>query len=218
MEKTSKQYFTTGEVASFCGVTLRTVINWIKQGRLPAHQLPGTRKDNRISRHDLVIFMQDNGLPLAQELTDEMTKAELPQTKQLATASEKSTVTTADETNSTPIALVVDDDISMAKAIGRVLRSHGMQVHLAHNGFEAGRQFERLQPALMTLDLNMPKMDGFAVLDALREREVCKILVISALGDTYMQQALAKNADDVMAKPFDNEALLARVERLLASS
>ncbi|VUD64253.1 Response regulator MprA [Thalassocella blandensis] len=202
VDKPVKPYFTTGEVANYCGVTLRTVINWIKQGRLPAHQLPGTRKDNRISRQDLCSFMQLNGLPLPPDL--DQSEAEPP-------------LQAVQDTKTKIQALVVDDDVSMAKAIGRVLRSAGMQVLFAHDGFEAGRMYEKHQPALITLDLNMPKMDGFAVLDALRDRQGSKILVLSALGDTYMQQALDKKADAVMSKPFDNEVLLQKLQHLLTN-
>lgn len=55
--------YTTGEVASFCGVNFRTVIRWIERGLLNSHRLPG-RGDHRIREADLVDFLQQNELPL----------------------------------------------------------------------------------------------------------------------------------------------------------
>lgn len=199
--KALKRFYTTGEVANFCGVTLRTVINWIKKGRIVAHQLPGTRGDNRIAYEDLIHFMMANAIPVPDEL-----KA----------LNGDITIDTSDENKKKVnlVALVVDDDVFMAKAIARVLRSGSFTVHVANNGFEAGRMFEKYQPNIMTLDLQMPKMDGFQVLEALAGRKHTKILVVSALGDVYMKKALEYSADAVLEKPFDNDMLLTRVNNL----
>lgn len=212
----NKNFYTTGDVAKYCGVTLRTVINWIKNGRLRAHQLPGTRRDNRIVHADLVQFMQNNGLPIPENLLAGDAKKE-DEGARLGNTSDETMRETNETMGEKKRALVVDDDRLMAKAIARVLHSAGFTTYISHDGFDAGRLFEKHQPQLMTLDLNMPKMDGFAVLEALEDRQHTKILVISALGDTYMQKALDKNADDVMSKPFDNQILLQRVNRLLES-
>ena len=61
-----KRSFTTGEVAYFCGVSFRTVIQWIKRGHLNAYQLPG-RGDNRIGVGDLLNFMEEYGMPIPEE-------------------------------------------------------------------------------------------------------------------------------------------------------
>lgn len=63
-----KQALTTGEVAKYCGVNFRTVIRWIERGHLDAYKLPG-RGDNRIPVHSFVTFLQSNGMPVPDELT-----------------------------------------------------------------------------------------------------------------------------------------------------
>ena len=64
-----KMAFTTGEVASYCGVNFRTVIRWIKRRQLNAYQLPG-RGDNRITRDDLVAFMKKYNIPIPREISN----------------------------------------------------------------------------------------------------------------------------------------------------
>ena len=59
--------FTTGEVASYCGVNFRTVIRWIERGLLEAYKLPG-RGDHRVSLPSLLAFMVEHKMPVPPEL------------------------------------------------------------------------------------------------------------------------------------------------------
>ena len=185
--------YTTGEVASICGVSLRTVINWIQRGRLDAYKLPGTRGDNRITDVNLRLFCEKNGLPMPTELT-------LPELE--STEARK--------------ALVVDDDPPMAKAIARLLKRQGFEVTTAFDGFEAGFQFMKTRPVLVTLDLNMPKMDGMAVLQKIKaEPDSARVLVISGEGRSALDTAMENGADAAFAKPFDEPELVAKINALL---
>lgn len=185
---------TTGQVASFCSVSLRTVINWINRGLLPAHKLPG-RGDHRIQRRDLVGFMRDNQMPVPPELLD--TGAPAPAT-----------------------ALVVDDDAAMSRAIGRVLREAGFEVSVVHNGFAAGMALMRLQPRLMTLDLQMPGLSGFDVLSQMQAQGVgdTRVIVISGAGAESLARARQAGAAAVFAKPFDDNALIDCAKKLVTSN
>ncbi|MDK2777952.1 MAG: helix-turn-helix domain-containing protein [Pseudomonadota bacterium] len=62
-----KQALTTGEVAKYCGVNFRTVIRWIERGHLDAYKLPG-RGDNRIPVSSFISFLQDNNMPVPDDL------------------------------------------------------------------------------------------------------------------------------------------------------
>ncbi len=114
--------------------------------------------------------------------------------------------------------LIVDDEPSMARAIERVVRQAGFEAALAHDGFTAGSLLHTFRPALMILDLRMPGINGLGVIKFMRGKcqipTDCKILVLS--GDTadQLEYAVSIGADGAMAKPFDNEALLAEVRRL----
>jgi CheY-like chemotaxis protein len=77
----------------------------------------------------------------------------------------------------------VDDDPVQVDVIARTLRDTGVQVHTCGNGSAALRWLDEHTPDLLTLDLMMPGMDGFAVLEAVRQRphlHTVPILVITA--------------------------------------
>jgi Response regulators consisting of a CheY-like receiver domain and a winged-helix DNA-binding domain len=174
----NKTHYTSGEVAKLCGVSLRTVLNWIAKGLLKAHQLPGARGDNRVLVEDLVVFMRASNLPLPTALE--------PQRR---------------------FALIVDDELAMAKSIQRVLRVNGFQTAIATDGFTAGMLYAKEKPLLMTLDLQMPKLNGIDVLKDIGGEKYGKILVISGMAEDTLSLALAHGADATLHKPFDNEQL-----------
>jgi len=119
--------------------------------------------------------------------------------------------------------LVVDDDPAMARAIQRVLCRAGYETVSAGDGLVARSLVYGYKPALVTLDLAMPHVDGAALTTLLCELRqatpslACRLLVLSGAPQDELEQALALGADDVLPKPFLNEDLLARVERLLAA-
>src|SRR5437868_6179781 len=88
--------------------------------------------------------------------------------------------------NAAPRILIVEDDLSMARAINRVLKMAGYETIFAGNGFLAGSLLHTFRPALMTLDIRMPWIDGLDVLRLVRQTPLAlppKIVVIS--GDTH---------------------------------
>lgn len=180
---------TTGEIAEYCDVNFRTVIRWIERGLLKSYKLPG-RGDNRIQPEDFVTFLQENDMPIPTDFAD---------------------------LNRQNRILIIDDDVAMASAIERVFKRDGFDVAVANSGFDAGNKLASFQPALVTLDLSMPGMDGFEVLKRIREQfgSSIKVLVLSALNDVGLQKAMTTGADKTMNKPFDNEILLNEAINLL---
>lgn len=182
-----KKNLTTGDVANYCGVNVRTVIRWIERGKLKAFQLPG-RGDNRVKPNDLLAFLEVYGMPVPEELRVANRRV-----------------------------LIVDDDPLVAKAVERVLRSAKFETLIATGGFEAGTLLSEFKPAVMTLDLQMPGMDGFEVLKFVRASENLKrvkIVVISGLSRVELDKALTCGADAAMEKPLDDERLIETVARL----
>ncbi|MBT6148572.1 MAG: response regulator transcription factor, partial [Gemmatimonadetes bacterium] len=113
--------------------------------------------------------------------------------------------------------LVVEDEKTMANAIERVLRQADFEVCVAGDGFTAGAQFSLFEPAVVTLDLQIPGMGGMDVLRFVRETERLadiKILVVSAMPQQQLEAALKAGADGYLPKPFDNAELLVRVSEL----
>jgi len=184
--------FSTGEIAKFCGVNLRTVIRWIDKGDLEGYKLPG-RGNNRVTERAFLAFIKQYNMPLPDELK------------------QSSGVNLGH-------VLIVDDEKQLAKSIQRVLRGAGYETSLACDGFQAGSSLIKEKPALMTLDLSMPGMDGFDVIKFVRhspEIAATKILVISALDEKQLQKAVDMGADAYLRKPFVNSELLAEIEKLI---
>lgn len=113
--------------------------------------------------------------------------------------------------------LIVDDDLSSARAIARTLKRAGFSTEIAMDGFSAGALLQSFAPAVMTLDLMMPGLNGHGVLQYMNEREHIEetgILVISGMPEDSLRTALLQGADDVLAKPYENEFLIEKVVRL----
>ena len=190
------EVLSSGQVAAYCHVHFRTVIRWIEKGRLKAHKLPG-RGNNRIMVKDFIEFLVENNMPIPQDL-------------------QQSTISAADK-NSTKV-LIVDDDINMGKAIQRTMKQAGFDTVIALDGFQAGFQLKKHNPALMTLDLTMPGMDGFKVLEYISAEgmlDKIKVIVVSALSGDAKIKALQLGAHAYIVKPFKNEDLLEKCNKLL---
>jgi two-component system response regulator VicR len=105
--------------------------------------------------------------------------------------------------------LIVDDEVAMARAISRVLRRAGFESLFATNGLQVRSLLCTFKPALLTLDIQMPWVDGMDLLQLLRDsprNRPFKILVVSAA--PRPERALAAGADAVVAKPFTNQELV----------
>ena len=104
------RYYTTFEAAHLLGVSLPTVVNWIKARRLRAHRTPGGHR--RIAREELAVFMVRHGMPLPEELA--------------GAAPER------------PKALVIGEPGPMREGLARQLAQGGYAVEQASSGFSAG--------------------------------------------------------------------------------
>jgi diguanylate cyclase (GGDEF)-like protein len=115
--------------------------------------------------------------------------------------------------------LVADDDPDIARFIEVNLRTHGYDVHLASDGVEAlDRAFE-VRPSLVLVDVMMPRMDGFQVVERLRadpRTANVSIIILTAKALTADKVlGLTSGADDYIIKPFDPVELVARVKGTL---
>lgn len=113
--------------------------------------------------------------------------------------------------------LIADDDDLLRNLVKEVLEEQGYQVYEAADGEEALDIFwEHSEIVLVILDIMMPKLDGLAVLDEIRERSDVPILMLTALGDSSSELSCLKHgASDFVSKPFHYEILVERVKNLL---
>lgn len=110
----------------------------------------------------------------------------------------------------------MDDEESILVPLEFLLRKAGHEVALAKTGAEALRLLEEGPFDLLILDLMLPDLDGFALLERLPQGRRPKVLVLTARGrEADRAKALALGAEAFLAKPFGIGELLAQVEKLL---
>jgi len=113
--------------------------------------------------------------------------------------------------------LVVDDEQTVQQLLVRLLVAAGYEVRTANNGEEALRVLERESVDLIVTDLVMPKADGMAVLQTIRERslDVPVVMITGAPTTESAMHAVRYRADAYLTKPVDPSALIAAVGRAL---
>lgn len=118
--------------------------------------------------------------------------------------------------------LIVDDEAYIVTSLEYVMQSAGFEVAVAYDGEEALEKIAENVPALVILDLMMPKLDGFEVCQKIRENPLWKdirIIILTAKGrDIERKKGMSLGADDYMTKPFSTRDILNRVKELLAES
>lgn len=120
----------------------------------------------------------------------------------------------------TPTIMVVDDSVTVRKVTSRFLTREGFVVETARDGAEALRMVHENQPDLMLVDVEMPRMDGFELLGALRSSDKFKdlpiVLITSRTGEKHRQRGLSLGANNYFGKPYREDQLLEEIKRLLA--
>jgi two-component system, OmpR family, copper resistance phosphate regulon response regulator CusR len=113
--------------------------------------------------------------------------------------------------------LVIEDEVKLAQYLHKGLSEHGHVVDLAHDGIEGRRLATGGDYDLVLLDLMLPGVDGFGVLQAIRaEKRQLPVLMLTARDKVEDRvRGLEQGADDYLVKPFAFSELLARVGALL---
>jgi len=113
--------------------------------------------------------------------------------------------------------LVVDDEDGVRDLLGDALRVAGYSVSAAADGMSALTAIRNAAADLLIIDINMPVMDGFELLEQLRKKgDLTPALMLSARGDRGdITRGLRLGADDYVTKPFGLEELLLRVGAIL---
>jgi excisionase family DNA binding protein len=184
-----KTVFTTGEAAKICKVSQQTIIRCFDSGQLKGFRVPGSRF-RRIPRHELYMFMRDNGIP-----------------------------TDALESGKRKI-LVVDDDKDLVELITDVLERDGrFEVRSVNNGFDAGMMVKEYHPDLIVLDVMLPDINGKEVCQRVRSdksMDDVRIICISGMVEANkIDELRVAGANDFMHKPFEVDKLVDRICQLL---
>lgn len=115
--------------------------------------------------------------------------------------------------------LVVDDEPNIVLSLEFLMRQAGYDVRVARDGEAALKAIEDDPPALVLLDVMMPKRDGFDVCQAIRANPKWKgvrVVLLTAKGrDIEREKGMALGADDYITKPFSTRDVMLKIKQLL---
>ncbi|PYN57990.1 MAG: hypothetical protein DMD94_02110 [Candidatus Rokuibacteriota bacterium] len=186
----SRPALTSGHAAAHCQVSTPTLKSWIREGQLHAFRTPGGHV--RIAVEDFQRFLKKHRMPAYP--------------RPAAPAG----------------VLIVDDEPQMVDILVDFLTSHarGFKIETATDGYEALIKLGSLRPALVILDVIMPKLDGIEVCRHLKTNsETRAIKILGITGYPHMVPGLlVAGADACLAKPLALDSLDRELARLLAPS
>ncbi len=124
-----------------------------------------------------------------------------------------------DEPRAEPVALVVDDSITMRRVTQRLLERNNFQVFTAKDGVEAIGVLQEHVPDIILLDVEMPRMDGYEFASHVRNnpetRELPIIMITSRVSEKHRARAIEIGVNDYLGKPYQEQALMEAVRDLL---
>ena len=112
--------------------------------------------------------------------------------------------------------LVIDDELSVLKAISAVLKRENIRATCVQNSEDAFECLSRETFDIILLDIMMPKQDGFSLLKELRNRQILTpvILLSGRDEDSAQVEGLGLGADDYMTKPFSKTVLVSKIRAI----
>jgi chemosensory pili system protein ChpA (sensor histidine kinase/response regulator) len=122
-------------------------------------------------------------------------------------------------TDARPLAMVVDDSITVRRVMERFLERSGLRSVTAKDGLDAISVLQESKPDIILLDIEMPRMDGYEFATHVRNDErvsdVPIIMITSRVGDKHRARAIEIGVNDYLGKPYQDSQLLAAIQRLL---
>lgn len=125
----------------------------------------------------------------------------------------------AENTSAGEHALIVDDDQPIRKLVKHILRRIGIDTREAANGLEALEMIDDRSPSVVFLDLMMPQMNGWEVLDALEEKGLLPslpVIVLTAVDSQRIEGLDGRGVRAILTKPFEVEDLIRTTRTILA--
>ena len=115
--------------------------------------------------------------------------------------------------------LMIDDDVQLAELVEEFLSKKKFKLIIKHNPLEGLDYLEKNKMDLIILDIMLPEMDGFQVLQKIRNSLSTPVIMLTARGEvTDRIVGLELGADDYLPKPFEPRELLARIQSILRRS
>ncbi|UCF10887.1 MAG: response regulator transcription factor [Candidatus Bipolaricaulota bacterium] len=118
-----------------------------------------------------------------------------------------------------PRILICEDDRDIARILSSYLKGEGFEAAVVEHGDAVVEAHDRLSPDIMLLDVRLPGMNGWEILERIRERASTPVIIVTALGRSEdVVRGLASGADDFVRKPFQLAEVRARIEAVLRRS
>lgn len=121
-----------------------------------------------------------------------------------------------------PLALVVDDSITVRRVTSRLLERNGVRVLTARDGIDAISVMEEYMPDVLLLDIEMPRMDGYELVAHMRKQDRLRtipiVMITSRVGEKHRAHGLALGVNDYLGKPYQEAQLLSALEPFLNRS
>jgi chemosensory pili system protein ChpA (sensor histidine kinase/response regulator) len=118
--------------------------------------------------------------------------------------------------------MVVDDSLTVRKVTSRLLEREGYQVLTAKDGLDALEQMKDAVPAVMLVDIEMPRMDGFDLARSVRgdprTRDVPIVIISSRTADKHRSQAAQLGVNAFLGKPYAEGELLQLIAKFVAAN
>lgn len=112
--------------------------------------------------------------------------------------------------------LIVDDDVNICELLRLYLTKEGFEPVSVNDGLSAVESVATIKPALILLDVMLPKLDGWQVCRKIRQTDNTPIIMLSAKGETFDRiLGLELGADDYIVKPFEAKEVVARIKAVL---
>ena len=180
-------YFTSHQVAQMLGVSLPTVGNWAKAGKLIAHRTPGGHR--RIPRAELLRFLREHDFPIPEGL---------------------------EEPTLTRRVLIVDGGMDFGAILAEYLTiNHDYNVKQADDGFTAGWLCSEYQPSIVIIDMDIPGLDLIKIVkllgEASNQSRSAVIALASAHNPSTETQLIGLGVSAVVRKPAKLHELAALI-------
>jgi DNA-binding response OmpR family regulator len=114
-----------------------------------------------------------------------------------------------------PLVLIIEDEEGLLEILEVNVRAAGYRVLTATDGVVGWQVFDRERPDLLVLDLKLPKMSGFRLLELVRSESDLPVLILTAYDFAEAEEVARYRPDAYVKKPFDVQDLVETVDRLL---
>lgn len=195
-----KEYLTTAQIAKYCKLCIPSIRKLIKKGLIKGYMSPGgnIRKGRLYAkREDVIKYLKKNDLAIPKELYE--------------------------KENPNYRILIIEDEYGVVESIKMVIKllsekiDEKIEVEIAMDGLQAGLKIYEFKPHIITLDCELPGLDGDKVLENLRANNAfkdIKVVVITA-HDRYIPSVKRLKADAILMKPFNDTDLEKTICKLL---